>query len=109
MSKKHGFGKFLGAVALGAGIGMLISPDNGENNRKALKKKIDELVKKAKEVDVDEVKSEIIYKVETLKGELVAAGLALNTTDEILDSDSGFVVNTNKVFMKTGIYPKLWK
>ena len=50
-----------------------------------------------------------IVAIETLKGELVAAGLALNTTDEILDSDSGFVVNTNKVFMKTGIYPKLWK
>ncbi|MDO5848761.1 MAG: RNA-guided pseudouridylation complex pseudouridine synthase subunit Cbf5 [Methanobrevibacter sp.] len=47
--------------------------------------------------------------IETLKGELVAAGTALFTTDEILSADSGFVVKTSKVFMKPGIYPRLWK
>ena len=50
-----------------------------------------------------------IVAVETLKGELVASGLALATSDEILNADSGIVVNTNKVFMKKDIYPKLWK
>ena len=42
MSKK-GFGKFLGGLALGAGIGILLAPDKGENTRKVLKKKIEEL------------------------------------------------------------------
>ena len=37
MSKK-GFGKFLGGLALGAGIGILLAPDKGENTRKVLKK-----------------------------------------------------------------------
>ena len=41
MSKK-GFGKFLGGLALGAGIGILLAPDKGENTRKVLKKKIED-------------------------------------------------------------------
>ncbi len=69
MSKK-GFGKFLGGLALGAGIGILLAPDKGENTRKVLKKKIEELIAKAKDVDLDEVKDELLYKIETLQGEL---------------------------------------
>ena len=48
MSKRGGFGKFLGGLAIGAGLGLLLSPDTGENNRKALAKKVDELVKRIK-------------------------------------------------------------
>ena len=70
MSRRGGFGKFLGGLAIGAGLGLLLSPDTGENNRKALAKKIDELVKKIKEVDLDEVKDELLYKAELLQGEL---------------------------------------
>ena len=44
MSKKGGFGKFLGGLAIGAGLGLLLSPDTGENNRKALAKKIKKVV-----------------------------------------------------------------
>ena len=65
-NKKGGFGKFLGGLALGAGIGILLAPDKGENTRKALKKKLDELLKKLKEIDVDEV----IFKAEELQAEL---------------------------------------
>lgn len=70
MSKKGGFGKFLGGIALGAGIGLLFAPDKGENTRKMLAKKLEELSKKLKEVDLDEVKDELLYKVETLQAEL---------------------------------------
>ncbi len=72
MSKRSGFGKFLGGLAIGAGLGLLLSPDTGENNRKALAKKLDELVKRIKEVDLDEVKDELLYKAETLKAELAS-------------------------------------
>ena len=70
MSKKGGVGKFIGGLAIGAGLGLLFSPDTGENNRKVLAKKIDELLKKLKEVDLEEVKDELLYKIETLQGEL---------------------------------------
>ena len=69
MSRK-GFGKFLGGLAIGAGLGLLFAPDNGENTRKMLSKKVEEFVKKAKEVDVEEVKNELLLKVENLKKEL---------------------------------------
>lgn len=71
MSKK-GFGKFLGGVALGAGLGLLFAPDKGENTRKVLAKKIEELLNKVKEIDAEEVKDELLYKAETLQAELAS-------------------------------------
>ena len=41
---KGGFGKFIGGLAIGAGIGLLFAPDKGTNTRKVLKKKVDELL-----------------------------------------------------------------
>lgn len=82
MSKKGGVGKFIGGLAIGAGLGLLFSPDTGENNRKVLAKKIDELLKKLKEVDLEEVKDELLYRAETLQGEL--ANLDSETAKEIV-------------------------
>ncbi len=45
----------------------------------------------------------------SLKGELVAVGKALETTEEIMRAKKGFVVKTAKVFMEPGTYPKGWK
>ena len=72
MSRKSGLAKFVGGVALGAGLGILFAPDKGENTRKALKKKVDDLIQKIKEVDLSEVKDELLYKAETLKAELAS-------------------------------------
>lgn len=47
--------------------------------------------------------------IKSLKGELVASGIALASTEEIMNVDSGLVVNTNKVFMQPGVYPMAWK
>lgn len=69
MSKK-GLGKFIGGVALGAGLGLLFAPDKGENTRKVLAKKIEELINKVKEVDLDEVKDELMFRAESLQLEL---------------------------------------
>ncbi len=70
MSKKSGLGKFIAGAAIGAGLGLLFAPDSGENTRKVLKRKLEDLISKAKEVDLDEVKDELLYKVETLQAEL---------------------------------------
>ena len=69
MSRK-GIGKFVGGLALGAGLGLLFAPDSGENTRKMLQKKLEDLVKKVKEIDPEEVKDELLYKVESLQAEL---------------------------------------
>lgn len=69
-NKKRGFGKFLLGAALGTGIGMLFAPKKGEELRKDLAKKIDELLSKAKEIEVDEVKETIEAKIYEIKSEL---------------------------------------
>ena len=54
-----------------------------------LKKKLDELVKKAKDLDIEEVKDQILYKVEELQEELAdldkekVKDLALNKANQI--------------------------
>ncbi|MBR4177917.1 MAG: YtxH domain-containing protein [Bacilli bacterium] len=70
MSRKGGLGKFIGGLAIGAGLGLLFAPDTGENTRKLLAKKLNELTNRVKEIDIDEVKDELLYKVETLQAEL---------------------------------------
>lgn len=70
--RKGGFGKFVGGLAIGAGLGLLFAPDNGKNTRRVLKKKVDELLDKLREVDLDEVKDELLFKAETLQAELAS-------------------------------------
>lgn len=67
---KKGFGKFLAGIALGAGLGVLFAPNSGEKTREELKKKIDELLKKAKEVDMNEVRDNIEIKIAEIRDEL---------------------------------------
>ncbi len=69
-NKKGGLGKFLGGIAIGAGLGVLFAPDKGENTRKILSKKIDELLKKVNDIDLDEVKDELLFRAESLQAEL---------------------------------------
>jgi predicted rRNA pseudouridine synthase len=45
----------------------------------------------------------------TLKGELVAVGRALMSSEEILKAEKGIAVEINRVIMDPGVYPKAWK
>jgi gas vesicle protein len=66
----NGFGKFLAGAAIGVGLGVLFAPKAGSETRKELKQKFDELVKKIKEIDVEEVKENFLKKIEEIKEEL---------------------------------------
>ncbi len=70
MSKKRGFGSLLAGIGIGVGLGVLFAPQSGEQTRKDLKKKMDELVTYLKGLDYNEVKDNLIEKVENLKKEL---------------------------------------
>ncbi len=45
----------------------------------------------------------------TLKGELVAIGRSLMDAEEMLERDHGIAVDTERVIMRRGIYPSIWK
>lgn len=70
MSKKGGLAKFALGVGLGIGAGMLLAPKKGEELRKDLKNKLNELTEKAKEIDVKEVSEEFVAKIKDLKEEI---------------------------------------
>jgi len=64
MSKKRNF--LLGA-GIGLGLGLLFAPKSGKETRAALKEKTCDLIEKAKEIDVEEVKNAIIVKTKELE------------------------------------------
>ena len=70
MSKRGGFGKILTGAAIGLGLGFLFAPKAGEETRKELKAKLDEMINRVKNMDAGEVKIQIETKVSEIKKEL---------------------------------------
>ena len=68
--KKNGLLKFAAGIGLGVGVGMLFAPKSGEELRKDLKKKLDEFLKKTKEIDIKEVSDDFVKKINDLKKEI---------------------------------------
>lgn len=67
---KKGLGKFALGAAIGAGLGVLFAPRSGSETRQILKNKISDLVKKVKEIDIEEVKEEFQNKIDKLQEDL---------------------------------------
>lgn len=70
MSKKKGLGKLFAGVAIGSALGVLFAPKTGKDTRADLKKKLDEMLDKVKDIDAKEVKESIESKIEEIKEEL---------------------------------------
>ena len=69
--KRIGVGAFVAGAAVGASLGVLFAPKKGEDTRKELKAKLDEMVTHIKNIDVAEVKKEFDEKVNEIRMELV--------------------------------------
>ena len=71
MSKNRGgLLKFVAGIGVGVGLGMLFAPKKGEELRKDLRLKLEELLNKAKDIDVKEVADDFMKRVNDLKDEL---------------------------------------
>ena len=71
MSKnKGGLGKFILGAGIGIGLGILFAPKSGKETRQDLKIKMDDLLDKAKNLDIEEVKVNIENKVNEIKNDL---------------------------------------
>lgn len=68
--KGLGLGKFAFGAAVGAGLGLLFAPEKGSVTRKQLKDKFDELMNKAKEIDIDDIRIQLEDKIEEIRIEL---------------------------------------
>jgi H/ACA ribonucleoprotein complex subunit 4 len=60
------------------------------------------------EVDTGIKKNDIIL-ILTLKDEAVAVGKSLMSTEEMIQKEKGFCANLERVVMKKGTYPSIWK
>ena len=60
------------------------------------------------EVDTGIKKNDIIL-ILTLKDEAVAVGKSLMSTEEMIQKEKGFCTNLERVVMKKGTYPSIWK
>lgn len=69
-NNKKGFGKFLVGLGLGAGLTALFTTKKGKEIREDLMAKIEDLIIKAKNLDVKEVGEEFLKKVEEIKEDL---------------------------------------
>lgn len=69
-TKKKNTGKFFLGAAIGAAIGFLFAPKSGKETRKELGEKANDLIQKAKEIDVKEVRDTIEKKVNIIMEEL---------------------------------------
>ena len=67
---KNGVGKFVAGAAIGVGLGVLLAPKPGEETRKELKIKFEELLEKVKGLKVDDVKEYFEVKIEEIKKDL---------------------------------------
>ena len=67
---RRGWGKFIIGAGIGAGLGVLFAPKKGSETRQELKVKIDELIAKAKDLNMEDVSKQVEEKINEIKKDI---------------------------------------
>ena len=68
--KKRDLGILAAGAVAGAGLGILFAPKSGKENREELKKKIEELLDKVKNINSDDIKKNFNKKIKEIEKDI---------------------------------------
>ena len=68
--KKSKLGALMVGVGIGAAAGMLLAPKSGEETRKDIQKKAKQIGKKVKDIDLNQVKEDLVKEFDKFKNEM---------------------------------------
>ncbi len=57
----------------------------------------------------EDIRKNALVAMMTARGELIALGKMMMSSDKIMATDAGVAVKTSRVFMEEGHYPRMWK
>ena len=68
--KKSKLGALIAGIGIGAAAGMLLAPKSGEETRKDIQKKAKQIGKKVKDIDLNQVKEDLVKEFDKFKNEM---------------------------------------
>ena len=68
--KKSKLGALVAGIGIGAAAGLLLAPKSGEETRKDKKKKAKQIGKKVKDIDLNQVKEDLVKEFDKFKNEM---------------------------------------
>ena len=68
--KKSKLGALVAGIGIGAAAGMLLAPKSGEETRKDIKNKAKQIGKKVKDIDLNQVKEDLVKEFDKFKNEM---------------------------------------
>lgn len=68
--KKSKIGALIAGIGIGAAAGMLLAPKSGEETRKDIKDKAKKATKKVKDIDLNQLKDDLVKEFDKFKNEI---------------------------------------
>ena len=68
--KKSKLGALVAGIGIGAAAGLLLAPKSGEETRKDIQKKAKQIGKKVKDIDLNQVKEDLVKEFDKFKNEM---------------------------------------
>ena len=68
--KKRKLGALVAGIGIGAAAGLLLAPKSGEETRKDIQKKAKQIGKKVKDIDLNQVKEDLVKEFDKFKNEM---------------------------------------